>query len=320
MADPFTAALPSIGQAPWNLNPSVQELRDRVSIVDDTIGTGRLSATALTNETAAQIQDTSSPVSIAVQNLIGNYESETLALFARMDIRPDTTHRTAINNLIKSLKTAGIWSKLKCFYIMAAHTQQAALLNWVSTARPLLALNSPNFVADRGFTGDGGTSLVRTDQFSMTGLDITPTNASMGIWARTNVGSSTAKSLVLSSSVTGGSGERDINPNNGSGAISWRFGGAARSSGAHPDGTHFVAVSGNGTDAYEYRHGALDGSYARVPTDSFAATQYLIIGRNGSFWSTRQHSAAFLATYLTDGEQANLYNSLADYMISVGAL
>lgn len=35
MADPFEVSLPGIGQAPWNLNPALEEVRDRIGSVED---------------------------------------------------------------------------------------------------------------------------------------------------------------------------------------------------------------------------------------------------------------------------------------------
>lgn len=38
MADPFEADLPTPGQVPWNLNPAIQETRERISQLEDVVG------------------------------------------------------------------------------------------------------------------------------------------------------------------------------------------------------------------------------------------------------------------------------------------
>lgn len=47
MAEPWENDLPSIGEAPWNLNPAIEEIRDRTADVEDVINEGRLSQGSL---------------------------------------------------------------------------------------------------------------------------------------------------------------------------------------------------------------------------------------------------------------------------------
>ena len=60
-----------------------------------------------------------------------SYEAEATALFARFSTDPGTTRKDAINTCIASLKTAGVWSKLDCLYVFAAHNETDAKLNWI---------------------------------------------------------------------------------------------------------------------------------------------------------------------------------------------
>lgn len=83
------------------------------------------------------------------------YEPEALALFARMTTPPDARRKGLINTLIAGLKHAGVWSRLDAFYMLAAHTAQAACLNWVADAYNLTPVNNPAFEVDRGYTGNG---------------------------------------------------------------------------------------------------------------------------------------------------------------------
>lgn len=96
----------------------------------------------------------------APSNPCASLDSSTVALVARMTVDPGCPRKLVINNLIVSLKTAGVWSKLDVLYLFAAHNSQAALLNWVSTSHNATAVNSPAFTADYGFTGNGSNAYI----------------------------------------------------------------------------------------------------------------------------------------------------------------
>jgi hypothetical protein len=73
----------------------------------------------------------------------GNYtpvNAEATALIARMTIAPNARRKRAIDTLIGALKTAGVWTKLDTFYVMAAHDAASARLNWISTSFNLTAV------------------------------------------------------------------------------------------------------------------------------------------------------------------------------------
>lgn len=61
----------------------------------------------------------------------GAVPPEARALMARMTTAPSASRARAIATLVRTLKAAGIWSKLDLLYILAAHDAQAARLNWV---------------------------------------------------------------------------------------------------------------------------------------------------------------------------------------------
>lgn len=84
-------------------------------------------------------------------------EAETDALIARMTTAPTTARETAINTLIKGLKDNGLWAKMDLLYVMAAHDEQAALLNWKGSS--FNATNSRmTFTTDWGFGENTGLS------------------------------------------------------------------------------------------------------------------------------------------------------------------
>lgn len=112
--------------------------------------------------------------------------AETTALLARMTIQPNEARKNLINNTIKALKDEGIWSKLDVFYLMAAHDNQAATLNWVKNAHNLTPVNSPTFTTDIGFTVNSGISLNSNYTISTQAVNYTVSNASAGLYSRTD--------------------------------------------------------------------------------------------------------------------------------------
>lgn len=84
------------------------------------------------------------------------YESEALALFARMDEQPSDSLKILINTTIKSLKDSGVWSKLDAVYFRNVHTAQAALLNWIKNTHDSTLANSPIWSPYQGFICTAG--------------------------------------------------------------------------------------------------------------------------------------------------------------------
>lgn len=87
------------------------------------------------------------------------FENEAVALFARMTTPPSEARKAAINNLIASLKAAGVWSGMTAIYATAAADRQAAQLCW-NNATYDLPSSGGTFTADRGFIGGLNTSAV----------------------------------------------------------------------------------------------------------------------------------------------------------------
>jgi hypothetical protein len=131
-----------------------------------------------------------------------NYAIDALRLFAAMPEAPDAARMARIETAILALQSAGIWAKLDALWVMAAHGQGAALINWVAPGtHNLTAVNSITFTPNIGFTGNG-TSMHLTIA--------SPTFARLAL-----------NSATLFASVTGGTGTDAVIAPTVSGGSSW---------------------------------------------------------------------------------------------------
>lgn len=95
------------------------------------------------------------------------YDLDAQILFAKYNAAgtPATTTRKAqLNTLIKDLKAAGIWDKLDCFYLWAAHSKSAALIDIKNPSRTATIVSdyAGSFVTDSHFASNG-TCVINTN-------------------------------------------------------------------------------------------------------------------------------------------------------------
>ena len=131
-----------------------------------------------------------------------NAEAETLV--AAMSVQPSAARKQLIDQLITSLKSAGIWSVLDNLQVYAAHDSQAALLNWKAPGvNDGSLVNAPAFTADLGFKGNGSSSYINTN-FNPTdgGLNFAQDSASWGVWLDQHDSAGTADAGQLQGAFT----------------------------------------------------------------------------------------------------------------------
>ncbi len=250
------------------------------------------------------------------ENIVGHYETETLDLFDRMSVRPDFDHRLAINTLIKALKDYDLWDRLDGLYLFAAHTQQAALLNWRRDAANMTAVNSPVFTADVGFTGDGATSYLTNT--SADAVNTGPTDIATSLWIKTR---RTVGSWDFSWS---GWEARIFTDNN---AVSWRLcdgsGDSVSVSNANQPGMYITSRSSD-VGSRIYKDGGLIKSNTRPYTvdGTYTVTIPIYIGvtSGASGFTDGTYSMASYGGSMTGGEAALFYNAVNTYMDAVGVV
>jgi hypothetical protein len=255
----------------------------------------------------------------------GGFEAEAAKLFARFTTAPTGARKTLINNLIRSLKQAGIWSKLDAFYVMAAADAQAAQRNWIADAYNLTPTNSPTFTADQGYQGNGTSSYLATGftPSSAPSPKLVQNSASLGVWSRTNIAENAVDIGAKGSNP--GTQDSTIMIRNSSNQFLNRLniiaGGGYSPANASSVGL-FVAVRPDASNLIDYVNGAVIGTGA-VASAVVATIEFNIGVRNdnGTFnaYSTKQYAAALIGSSLSAAENSALYAALNTYLTAVGA-
>lgn len=246
------------------------------------------------------------------------YDPATIVLLRAMTVRPSNSRAFLIDKTIRALKSTGIWAQLDLLYLLAAHDAQAAKLNWVSPASFVAAsVNSPAFVADRGFTGDGATSRLRT-QFvpSTSAQKMAQDNESVWVWVATNVSENgnDAGGVTAPFSLVG---SRRLDQ---SGAIRIGIGGAGASNGSVQASS--VGFSGgsraSATVQKAWKNGVQSGSDGAVNSTGLNANeQWMCAANSTTSFSTKQISAAAWGSSLS-GKELSFYQTILAYMQGVG--
>lgn len=246
-------------------------------------------------------------------NPCSSLDSSTTALVARMTVDPGCPRKIVINDLIVSLKTAGIWSKLDALYLFAAADSQAAKLNWIGTS--YTAITSLSFTTDRGFTGDAINSISSAFNPNTGSTNYSLNSAHFGGWSRTS-SADTAYALFVNQAVY-----QNIrgSPRGSSGAFRYQINSATISQIANASGAgHFLMVRPNSTQQVGYMNGT--AVQAAQTANSTALSNYpLTFLANSADGSTSQISAGHFGSALTATEAADFHTALQTYMTAVGA-
>ncbi len=236
-------------------------------------------------------------------------------LFAAMNNVPTVQRAIIIDATIRSLQSAGIWSQLDVLYILAAADSQAALLNWVNpgvfTAIPV---NSPTFVVDRGYTGDGATSRLRTQYTpSVNGVQFTQNNASMFVWSNTNVAQAAQDMGNISATINDRLATRAVGD-----LVTSRLNSATTGAASNASSLGLIGTSrASSTIQNFWRNGVNISGNLSATTTGLCGGELWICGANSGIYSTKQLAAAVIGGSLLN-LQPSLYGSILSYIKNVG--
>jgi hypothetical protein len=244
---------------------------------------------------------------------------QSLALFAAMTTPPTTARKILINNTIGALLSAGIWSQLDVLYVLAAADNQAARLNWINPSTFMaLPVNAPTFTTDRGYTGDGSSSRLRTQYTpSVNGVAFTLNSASAWGWFLTNQQGSSRD--IGNASVNPTVGLLAKNTSNlMAGAINDSTS-ALTGAATVPTAIGFCGIQRVGSaNRTLWKNGISLGSVAAASVGLPTQEQW-ICGANSTNFSSQQIAAAAWGAAIPGLEPAFYTSCLLPYMQAVGA-
>lgn len=246
----------------------------------------------------------------------GGVSAESRTLFAAMTTKPTAARKKLIDRTIKSLKSASVWSNLDRLFVLAAHDSQAALLNWINPGgTAAAAVSSPTFTADRGYTGNGSSSYVRTNFTpSSDGADYTQNSASIWVWSLTDgqVGGREAGNASAPLA--------NIECRNASDNAVLSLNDATATQVSNPDGSGFVGGSRVSSSVKRlWRNGSQVGGDISVSATGVPTEEQWICAANSTLFSTRQIAVAAWGASLS-GFEAAFYSAMLNYMEGVGAV
>ena len=238
------------------------------------------------------------------------------ALFARFTTPPTQARKILINRLITSLLSAGVWTKLDALYLFAAADAQAASLNWLSANYTAIPVNSPTFVADRGYTGDGASSRLRTQYVPATnGVNFTLNDSSEWVYCLTDVDGAQAD---VGSTISGGQTQIQSRRSSTQIGVSLNdatFGVVSSIS----TSIGLTGVSRTASNARKtFRNGVQLGATSTAASTSVTTAEQWVCAANSAIFSTRQIAFAAWGGSLAGLEPA-LYTAVFTYLKAVGA-
>lgn len=243
--------------------------------------------------------------------------AEAAALVARFTTQPTNARKALIDTLVGSLKAGSVWSKLDCFYVMAAADEPAAKLNWIADAYNLTeSATNPTFTEDRGYQGNGTTSKLLTGFTPSTaGGKFALNSAAFGVWVRTenngsylDMGANDGTNLAILRSRN--AGQVNFIVNNSTQAV------ANVASSIGFTSAQRTAASG-ATSTTAYKNGVSLGDFNSTSV-GLPTGQFCLLGRSDNATSINQVSAAAIGNF-SGAEHLALYNALNTYLVAVGA-
>ncbi|MCW5719329.1 MAG: hypothetical protein KIS68_16035 [Bauldia sp.] len=248
--------------------------------------------------------------------LFMNAEAE--AVVTAMAMQPNNARKLLIDTFVGALKAAGVWSKIDAMWVLAAHDEQAARLNWKSPGTfTLTRVNGPTFMTDRGFAGDGSTSYLDTGwDASNDGVQLTQNDAHISSYQRNSSGNTFAAFVQQTNGSRLGvmnratANQDKVNVNSTTAIPS------SSTVGSHPQ--HMLGRRNDGTNASAVRDGVSMGAPEAATSSSPLSTD-LSFGKAGTLYMSSQMAGGSVGAYLDDTEALAFYNAWRDYMVAVGA-
>jgi hypothetical protein len=240
----------------------------------------------------------------------------------------DTTQRQAICQLVKDLKTYGIWSKMKAIYPFCGSTASQQKYN-LKDPRDLdiayrLVFNGGGTISATGYLPNGVNSFADT-KFNMTTNFNSNSDASMGIYLRTDT---SINSADMGAGNTGIGSQGILIYSSYSGSL--YIGCAFASSYIQPiptntDSRGFYAVVRDSGNQSQYKRGniTINLTETRAVTTLQSLNIYIgggnpNAGVSSNLYSDREVAFSFIGDKLTQTEINNYYTAVQAYQTTLG--
>jgi len=294
--------------------------RAEIGLIGDDDLTVKVSADGSAWSTALVADRSSGAVRFpnTVPSAYGLILPQTRALVGAMSSEPRRARTFLSDDLIAELIDEDIWDDLDLLYIMAAHDEQAARINWKNPGTfTLTAVNSPNFLADRGFKGDGSTARLTTDYIPSThAVNYAQDDASIWFWSLENIGAHPTGEIGRTTSAPSAL----LTPRSGADAASYRINDATSRTVASTDSTGLWGAQRTGATARRlWRNDAEFDAGDSEASTGLPTAQFWVCGTNGTQFGSRRLPVAAVAASLA-GKEAAFHAALGNYLSEIGAI
>lgn len=230
--------------------------------------------------------------------------------------------RVLISKTVQCEKRGAVWSLIDAQHMLAAADSQAALQNWANPGvYTALAVNSPGFAVDRGFTGDAVSSYVDANINLATAANpnCISTFCTFAIWNRSN---------TTGSSIAGwfdGTDGTTIAPRSASNTIGGRVNNVTQyltiaTTFSDATGWTSVARASSGGGIVIYKNGVSAGSLSGGSVAAAVNSATLTYGHASSAgFVANQFAGGLTGGSMSANLQGNLYACVSGYMTGVGA-
>lgn len=226
--------------------------------------------------------------------------------------RVTTTWSVAYTTMICAMVSDGTWAKLDLLYIWATDTAATAQLNLVNTSFSLTPVNSPVFVANTGYSGNGVNAALNSTYDYSTGTNYVQNSASVGVWSTGTV----ADNFELGTS-------SGFNPS----LFTYAGGGAQ---GQINSGTNLFVSVANGVGLVSasrttsalltlYKNGSSIGSSGSNTSSAPVSGAFTAFNSAGADYSSSNVALEFVGGGFTSTDETNFYNDVHTFLHTVNA-
>jgi hypothetical protein len=243
------------------------------------------------------------------------FENESVDLLTRFTTNSTGARAIIIDDTIRQLKSAGVWTKLDAFYMLAAEASDQALLNWKSASFACTTNGTITFVADQGYTGNGTTGYLDT-QFNpaTAGGGFTQNSAHLGYYSRTSASSG--------SSNMGNDNALIIPHSSGTFSVRLNRSSAFTVATGLTTGAGYTGITRTGSATIDaIRNSTLYLAGAHATNGGPSSQNFWVGGRNGGTpqYGNYQIACAHFGSGLTSGELQAISGIVTSHLARIGA-